>query len=113
MVEALLEFHGDAYFPKSETTIGQVLEKVPEQVLPLEGYISSTEEESALLDMALAVIRGDNQVATLVAGVDNQDDGFVYYINALGWGLKQTCWYISSGVAVTFQALVKILWEDE
>ncbi|WP_051309008.1 terminase gpA endonuclease subunit [Desulfogranum japonicum] len=64
-------------------------------------------------DRPEGLVPGDNQVATLVAGVDTQDDGFVYYINALGWGLEQTCWHISSGVAVTFQALAKILWEDE
>lgn len=59
------------------------------------------------------LVPGGGVVAALVAGVDTQDDGFYYYIMAVGWGMEQETWQIKSGFVETFAALEKVLFIDE
>ncbi len=59
------------------------------------------------------LVPGGGVVAALVAGADTQDNGFYYTIRAVGWGLDQETWKIKSGFVLTFEALDKVLFEDE
>jgi phage terminase large subunit GpA-like protein len=51
-------------------------------------------------------------VAGLTAGVDSQDDGFVYEIRAWGWGRTEESWQIREGKVQTLEALEQVLFED-
>ncbi len=64
-------------------------------------------------DRPEGLVPGGGQVAALVAGVDTQDDGFYYYIMAVGWGLEQETWQVKAGFVETFDALERVLFHDE
>ena len=52
-------------------------------------------------------------VSVITAGVDTQDMGFWYEIRAHGWGREQETWQIREGFILEWEALDRILWEDE
>jgi phage terminase large subunit GpA-like protein len=58
-------------------------------------------------------VPGGGVVACLLAGVDTQDDGFYYEIRAFGFGMEKESWCIREGKTPTFEALARILWQDE
>ena len=59
------------------------------------------------------LVPGYNQVAALVAGGDTQDDGFYYWIMAIGWGIDQPWWLIRAGKTEHLHTVKKIMFEDE
>ena len=59
-----------------------------------------------------ALCPGGGRVATLVAGVDTQQDHFVYVIRAIGWGPTEESWKVREGVVHSFEALEQVLWAD-
>ena len=52
-------------------------------------------------------------VSCLTAAVDTQKNGFFYEIRAWGWGSDLESWQVREGYVGTFEALYKILFEDE
>lgn len=58
-------------------------------------------------------VPGGGRVAALLFGVDTQDNGFYYLIGAIGWGKINDQWIVRAGFVTTFEALAKVLWEDE
>lgn len=59
------------------------------------------------------MVPGGDQVAGLVAGVDTQDYSFWFWIMAVGYGLVNDQWLIRCGEVMTFDALKRILWQDQ
>jgi phage terminase large subunit GpA-like protein len=59
------------------------------------------------------LVPGGGQVSALTAGVDTQTGNFVFSIRAFGWGLIQPSWQIRHGEVDTFEALIKVLFEDQ
>lgn len=64
-------------------------------------------------DRPEGLVPSGNVVAALVAGVDTQDDGFVYWIHAMGWGLEQEGWLIRAGFVETAAALGQVLFATD
>jgi len=64
-------------------------------------------------DRPAGLVPAGNLVSCLLAGVDTHDDGFYFDIYALGYGLDLDAWQIRSGFAPTFDALGRVLFEDE
>jgi terminase, large subunit len=64
-------------------------------------------------DRLRGVVPGTDQVATLLAGIDTQDDGFWYEIRAFGYGPTMDSWCVREGKVPTFEALEQVLWKDE
>ena len=58
-------------------------------------------------------VPGGGVVAGMTAGVDTQDYSLVYEIRAWGYGMEKESWGIRAGEVPTFEALAKVLWEDE
>ncbi|CAG36305.1 related to terminase large subunit of phage lambda [Desulfotalea psychrophila LSv54] len=52
-------------------------------------------------------------VAGLFAGVDTQDDGFWYWVMAVGYGRAPERWLLRCGFVFTFEAVVQVLWGNE
>lgn len=79
---------------------------------------STDRQEQTILDLCddrpEGRVPGTGEVACLVAGVDTQDDGFWYEIRAVGFGLDTwDSWGIRCGFVNSFDALKRILWEDQ
>lgn len=64
-------------------------------------------------DRPAGLVPGNNQVAALVAGGDTQDNGFYYFIMALGWGLEQPWWSIREGFTEHLATAEKRILEEE
>lgn len=64
-------------------------------------------------DRPRGVAPGGGVIACVTAGVDTQDAGFWYEIRGWGRGLDLTSWGIREGYVETWEALTRILWEDE
>jgi phage terminase large subunit GpA-like protein len=75
-----------------------------------------TRTEDAILalrdDRPRGVVPCDGVVAGLTAGVDTQDYGFYYEIDAWGYGMAADSWQVREGFAPSFAALEQILWKD-
>lgn len=79
-------------------------------------YATERKEDRILAlrdDRPEGLVPGNGLVAALIAGVDTQDFGFYYEIRAFGWGMDQESWQIKAGFVLTFEALQKVLFEDE
>lgn len=74
-------------------------------------------QEDAILtlrdDRPRGVVPGGGVVSCLTAGVDTQDVGFWYEIRAWGWGRDLESWAVREGYVETWEALQRILWEDD
>ncbi len=62
-------------------------------------------------DRPEGLVPGGGKVAALVAGIDTQDNSFLFSIRAFGWGMKQESWQIHHGEVDSFAALEEILFE--
>jgi len=58
-------------------------------------------------------VPGGGVVAGLTAGVDTQDDGFVYEVRAWGYGETEESWQVREGFVTSFEALDELLWSHE
>jgi phage terminase large subunit GpA-like protein len=61
----------------------------------------------------MGIVPGGGVVACLTATVDTQDLGFWFEIRAWGWGLTQESWQVRFGWVDTFEAVERILFDDE
>lgn len=63
-----------------------------------------------------SVVPGGGEVAGLTAGVDTQDDGFWFWIQAWGYpapGQRPTAWCVRAGFVLDFPSLAQVLWGDK
>lgn len=61
----------------------------------------------------MGLVPGGGAVACLTAGVDTQDNGFWYEVRAWGWGMTLESWQVRAGFVDTFEAVEKILFEEQ
>lgn len=84
-----------------------------------EPWVVYTEErkESGILalkdDRPAGMVPAGGVVSALTAAVDTQDYGFWYEIRAWGFGMIKESWQIKAGFVDSFEALEKVLWQDE
>ncbi|PIE72083.1 MAG: terminase [Deltaproteobacteria bacterium] len=64
-------------------------------------------------DRPEGLVPGGGVVAALLAGVDTQDNSFVFSIRAFGWGMIQPSWGVRYGEVDSLAALEKVLFETE
>lgn len=63
-------------------------------------------------DRPAGLVPGGGIVQGLVAGVDTQDNSFVFSIRAFGWGIAQQSWQIRKGEVDSLAALEQVLFHD-
>mgnify|MGYP006279099127 CR=1 FL=1 len=63
-------------------------------------------------DRPRGIVPSGGVVAALTAGVDTQEDGFYFRIDAWGWGMLKEAWLIREGYVRSFEALETVLLED-
>ncbi len=86
------------------------------RAVPWLDYTQERDEDRILAlkdDRPRGVVPGGGRVSCLLAGVDTQDNGFWYEIRAFGWGQDLESWSVREGFVTTFEAVEKVLWEDE
>lgn len=64
-------------------------------------------------DRPAGMVPAGNRVATLLAGVDTQDDCFYLSIWAIGWGHAREMWLVRREKIDSFAALAIVLWDSE
>lgn len=85
------------------------------EATPWRDYTAERAEKGILAladERPRGLVPGGGRVACLVAGVDTQQDGFVYVIRAVGWGMERETWLVREGVVDSFEALARVLWQD-
>jgi phage terminase large subunit GpA-like protein len=64
-------------------------------------------------DRPRGVVPSGGVVACMTAAVDTQELGFWFEIRAWGWGQTQESWQVREGFVDTFEALERVLFDDE
>jgi phage terminase large subunit GpA-like protein len=83
---------------------------------PFKRYVQGRTEDAILAlcdDRPRGLVPGGKRVACLLAGVDVQEFGLYYSIMGIGYGLIMDLWLVREGLVENFEALEKVLWQDE